>query len=158
MKIVRNMPHSGLIDENLPEIEQYLLRARLHIRGGMVRLEHGEISAGIAALYDALTYSLYWYYLTNDNLKPLLFIEDGKYRDEITLFSILLSDGIIDGKFSIREFNTLLEKALNIDLMEFNIYPFIQDFNHLMAQLKIIPFDESSLPKAESIPIGKCMN
>ena len=83
------MPHFGLIDEKLPEVEKCLLRARLHIRGGIIRLKNGEISAGVAALYDAFIYSLYWYFLSDNTLASLVFNERGKYKDEKTLYLIL---------------------------------------------------------------------
>jgi len=41
------MPHFGLINEKLSENEQYLMRARLHIRGGKIRLKLKQFSDGI---------------------------------------------------------------------------------------------------------------
>ena len=106
------MPHFGLIDEELPEIEQCLLRARLHIRGGKIRIEKGEISAGIAALYDAFIFSLYWYFLSDEMLKSYLFNGDGTYNDEEMLYLILLSHGRIDGTFDLTTFIKLTVKIM----------------------------------------------
>jgi hypothetical protein len=146
------MPHFGLIDEKLPEIEQCLLRARIHIRGGKERIKKGEISAGIAALYDAFIFSLYWYFLSDDMLKPLLFNGDGTYNDEEILYLILLSCGKIDGTFDLKGFLKLTIKAINNELNEVND-TFIQEFDSLMEQLKVLPYNENRLPQEQSITL-----
>ncbi|MFX0040925.1 MAG: hypothetical protein ACFFCY_13685 [Promethearchaeota archaeon] len=146
------MPHFGLIDEKLPEMEQCLLRARLHIRGGKKRIKKGEFSAGVAALYDAFIFSLYWYFLSDDMLKPLLFNGDGTYNDEEILYLILLSYGKIDGTFDLKGFLKLTIKAINNELNEVND-TFMQDFDSLMEQLKVLPYNENRLPQEQSITL-----
>jgi len=147
------MPHFGLIDEDLPEVEQCLLRARLHISGGKKRIERGEISAGIAALYDALIFSLYWYFLSDKLLKPLLYNGDGTFNDEEILYSILLSYGKIDGKFDFTGFLKLTVKALNKELNEFKYDTLINDFDKLMEQLKVVPYNDNSFPQEQLITL-----
>ncbi|MFX0030027.1 MAG: hypothetical protein ACFE8B_12515 [Candidatus Hermodarchaeota archaeon] len=147
------MPHFGLIDKKLPEIEQYLLRARLHIRGGKIRIEKGEISAGLAALYDAFIFALYWYFLSDEMLKPLLYNGDSAYKDEEILYLILLSYGRIDGSFDYERFLKLTVKALNTELDEIKYDSFINDFDSLMEQLQIIPYNENLLPQEQPITL-----
>ncbi|MFW9820366.1 MAG: hypothetical protein ACFFE5_12215 [Candidatus Thorarchaeota archaeon] len=145
------MPHFGLVDEKLPEIEQYLLRARLHIRSGKKRIEKGETSAGVAALYDAFIFSLYWYFLSDEMLKPFLFNGDGTYNDEELLYHILLIYGRINGTFNFERFLKLTVKAINNELDEINYDNFIEDFDALMEQLNVVPFDENTLSQEKHI-------
>jgi hypothetical protein len=147
------MPHFGLIDENLPEKEQYLLRARLHIRGGIIRIRRGDNEDGIAALYDAFIHSLYWFYLSDEKLRPLLTNEKGNYESEEELYTILLKNGKINGNFRLEQFKELLDKALTKKLENFNFESFFKNFEDLMTQLKIMPFNESDLPKGPSITL-----
>ncbi|MFX1553753.1 MAG: hypothetical protein ACFFBV_07475 [Promethearchaeota archaeon] len=149
------MPHFGLIDENLPKIEQCLLRARLHINAGKKRIEEGEISAGIAALYDALIFSLYWYFLSDKMLKPLLFNGNGTYEDEEILYSILLIYGRIDETFDFKRFLKLTVKAINNELKEFKDDTFIKDFDSLMEQLKVLPYNENTIPQEQLLTLKK---
>jgi hypothetical protein len=147
------MPHFGLIDENLPEKDQYLLRARLHIRGGKIRIRRGDIADGIAALYDAFIHSLYWFYLSDEEIKPLLRDERGNYKSEENLYAILLKKGKVNGKFRLEQFMGFLDKALINKLENFNFESFFINFEDLMTQLKIMPFNESDLPKGPSITL-----
>jgi hypothetical protein len=147
------MPHFGLIDEELPEIEQCLLRARLHIRGGKKRIKKGEFSAGIAALYDAFIFSLYWYFLSDKLLKPFLTNGDGTYNDEEILYSILLTYGRIDGTFDFKRFLRLTVKAIDNELKEFNDDTFMEDFDWLMEQLKVLPYNEAAIPQEQPITL-----
>ena len=147
------MPHFGLIDENLPEIEQYLLRARLHIRGGKIRIKKGEFSAGIAALYDAFIFSLYWYFISDKLLKPFLTNGDGTFNDEEVLYAILLSYGKIDGTFDLSRFLKLTVKAIDNELKEFKDDAFMEDFDRLMEQLAVLPYNENPLPQEQPITL-----
>lgn len=147
------MPHFGLIDENLPEKEQYLLRARLHIRGGIIRIRRGENEDGMAALYDAFIHSLYWFYLSDEKLKPLLTDQRGNFESEEKLYAILLRNGKVNGNFRLEQFMGLLDMALTNKLENFNFDSFFRNFEDLMTQLKIMPFDEKDLPKGPSITL-----
>ncbi len=141
------MPHFGLIDENLPELTKFLLRARLHVRGGKIRLERKRINDGIAALYDALIYALYWFFLKDDELEPLLYDTYGKYKDELDLYKILIALGKVDREFNIKSFIKLSESALNKEVKYFDQVQILLNYDHLMEQLGILPFDEELLPK-----------
>ena len=72
------MPHAGLMDEQaLGPVEGPRQRARLHIRGGKRRLRQGKISAGIAALYDALDGAMQSY-CDDQEKKAKLDIKEGE--------------------------------------------------------------------------------
>jgi hypothetical protein len=147
------MPHFGLIDECLPEAEQYLMRARLHIKGGKIRLQRNEFSSGIAALYDAFIFSLYWFFLSDPLLKPLLFNGDGSYKDESLLYSILLNRNKIDGSFDFKEFASISIRAIYSNLVNPPEKKLLDQFDHLLEELTIIPYDANLLPKEEAITL-----
>ncbi|MHA2473723.1 MAG: hypothetical protein ACXAES_10855 [Promethearchaeota archaeon] len=147
------MPHFGLIDESLPEAEQYLMRARLHIKGGKIRLQRKEFSAGIAALYDAFIFSLYWFFLSNPLIKPLLFCEDGSYKNESLLYSILLNRKKIDGTFNFKKFSNIATKAIYSKLNKPPEKYLIGQFDHLMEELTITPYNTNLLPDEEAITL-----
>ncbi|MFW9866896.1 MAG: hypothetical protein ACFFEN_12445 [Candidatus Thorarchaeota archaeon] len=147
------MPHFGLIDESLPDKEKYLLRARLHIRGGKIRLSQGDISAGIAALYDAIIYSLYWFFLSNKQLESFLYDEQGKYKHEKDLYLYLIEHRSIDGKFNMEKFSDITEEALNTNLFEFKANDLLEEYEGFMEQLKVLPYDENILPIDEPVTL-----
>jgi len=150
---IRNMPHFGLIDENLSEIEKLLLRARLHVRGGKIRIKLNRVSDGIAALYDAMIHAFYWFFLKDDELKPLLCDNHGNYKDEDHLYNILISLGKINRGFNMKTFLKLSEMALNNEVNDYDYKELLKNYNHLMEQLGVIPYDEEKLPKGTPITL-----
>ncbi|MHA1915949.1 MAG: hypothetical protein ACW986_09515 [Promethearchaeota archaeon] len=147
------MPHFGLIDESLSLEEQYLMRARLHIKGGKIRLQRKEFSAGIAALYDAFCFALYWVFLSDPTLKPLLFYEDRSYEDEDVLYSMLEKYGKVDGTFDIQSFTRVTIQGLEGKLLTTPEEKLLIQFDHLMEQLKVTPYDDTLLPKEHAITL-----
>lgn len=139
------MTHLGLIDEKLPEVDQCLLRARLYIRKGKKRIKKGEISTGIMVLYDAFIFSLYWYFLSDKMLKPLLINGNGTPNDEEHLYLILLSYGRISGTFDYDKFLKLTTKALNNKLNKPECEMIIKEFDSFMEELEVIPYNENNL-------------
>ncbi|MHA2071694.1 MAG: hypothetical protein ACW985_07905, partial [Candidatus Thorarchaeota archaeon] len=103
--------------------DEALSRAKLHILGGMDRLERGEIADAIAAFYDAFA-SAMWRYFVSDELRASLIIYKKDYlaRDR-TLFEVLKRSGIIDTSFSQSDFDyidgllndVLEERTVNFD-------------------------------------------
>jgi hypothetical protein len=141
------MPHFGLIDESLDPAEASLLRARLHVRGANIRLERGQIADAVAAFYDAFSTAMELHLLTGpDELKQV--------TDDRSAFMILRSVGIIDSSTPMEEFDLLedaLERAIEGDVQEINMTRFLNTIEPLLERLGIIPFDNSSLPQAESV-------
>jgi len=86
-------------------------------------------------------------------LKPLLFNDDGSFKDEEILYHILLSYGRIDGTFDLKNFLKLTIKAINNELNEFQDDSFIKDFDSLIEQLNILPYDENILPQEQPVTL-----
>lgn len=141
------MPHAGLMNERaLGPIEGPLQRARLHIRGGKRRLRQGKISAGIAALYDAMNGAMEWYVAAPDR-KRMLDIRNGDdLNDARTMYRVLVRSGIVDGAFDFDEFDRLLERALSEELREFDYAALLGGVEKIMTRLGVMPFDETKLP------------
>jgi hypothetical protein len=141
------MPHAGLMDERrLGPIEGPLQRARLHIRGGKRRLRQGKISAGIAAIYDALSGALQWYVASPGRLAALAIDPGADLNDDRTVFRTLVRSGVLDGRFDFDAFDRLTERALHEDLAGYDYRETLAGIESVMRQLGVMPFDESELP------------
>ena len=91
--------------------------------------------------------------LKNVQSGDTLSINDGTYNDEEVLYSILLSYGRIDGSFDFKRFLKLTVKAINNELQEFKDDTFMKDFDWLMEQLKVLPYNENMLPQEQPITL-----
>ena len=144
------MPHFGLIDESLQQADASLLRARLHVRGGQIRLSEGRKEDGVAALYDAMVHAMLRF-LDSDELKRNLQIaDDDNLNDDRTLFTILKKSGVIDSSLEVEDFDYLYQKmddAIEDTLTDFDEHQFMFRFNRIMTALGVIPFDDSDLPE-----------
>jgi hypothetical protein len=140
-----NVPHFGLMDETtMGKKEAALQRARLHIRGARRRLRQGKFAAGVATLYDALSFAMRWYVLSRGpSLKhdPTLNLEDTK-----AVFSLLVDAGVLRPSFEFDPFDRLLEEALSNELSDLDWQAWLERIEALMSQLGVMPFDEGSLP------------
>ena len=150
------MPHFGLIDDSLQLEDASLLRARLHVRGGRIRLEEGRMEDGVAALYDAVVYAMLRFF-DSDELRKDLQIDDGDdLNDDRTLFVILKKSKIIDSSVGLVDFEYLFQKmddAIEDHLTDFDQHQFMYRFNRIMTTLEAIPFDESDLPEGPAITL-----
>ncbi|MGY5855332.1 MAG: hypothetical protein RTS72_01945 [Candidatus Thorarchaeota archaeon] len=150
------MPHFGLIDDSLQLEDASLLRARLHVRGGRIRLEEGRMEDGVAALYDAVVYAMLRFF-DSDELRKDLQIDDGDdLNDDRTLFVILKKSKIIDSSVGLDDFEYLFQKmddAIEDHLTDFDQHQFMYRFNRIMTTLEAIPFDESDLPEGPAITL-----
>jgi len=144
------MPHDGLMDEKaLGPGMGSLMRARLHIRGGKRRLRQGKIAAGIVTLYDALEGAMQWYISSPERRGGLLIKDSDNLNDEKSVYSILHRSGIIDGSFDYEEFDMLVERALAEEISDYDYSQILREFETLMTQLRVMPFDEQELPKED---------
>ncbi len=144
------MPHFGLMDENALSAEQaFFQRARLHIRAGKRRLRQGKISAGIATLYDAFTSAMHWCIESPDRSKGLIIDKDDDLNNDSTLFSILRRSNAVDGRFDFESFRELTEKALEEEIRDYDYKKLLEEFEDIMTQLGVMPFDEEELPKED---------
>lgn len=141
------MPHAGLMDENVlgPEAGP-LMRAKLHIRSGKRRLEQGKISAGIVTLYDALLAAMDWFVASPERRNLLQITEDDNLRDEKNVFSVLIKSGVLDGKFDFEAFDSLIERAIQDEIVDYDYRELLGGIESIMRQLGVMPFNESQLP------------
>jgi hypothetical protein len=141
------MPHAGLMNERLMDaVEGPLLRARLHVRGGLRRLRQGKISAGIVTLYDALEAAMQAYIADPAAGASLSLLPGENLNDEKTLFRVLVRSHVLDRAFDFEAFDRLTEKALHEELPPFDYRMLVDGLEHAMIRLGVMPFDESSLP------------
>jgi hypothetical protein len=141
------MPHFGLMDETkLGPVAGPFQRSRLHLRAGKRRLRQGKISAGIVTLYDALTAAMESYAAASERTASLSIKPGEDLRNDKILYAVLVRSGVLDGHFDFEMFEQLMERALSDDLSVFDYGPLLAGLECVLTQLRIIPFDESSLP------------
>jgi hypothetical protein len=142
------MPHFGLMNtqDSFETEEGALLRARLHIRAGKRRLRQGKISAGILTLYDAFLFALRWYLASPGRKKALAPGDETDVKDEKQVFDLLRRAHIVTGDFDNDAFDLLVEKAAREEMPNYDYTATLRDFEELMTQLGVMPFDEDTLP------------
>jgi len=133
-------------EETLGPVEGPLQRARLHIRGGKRRLRQGKISAGIATLYDALNAAMQWYIAAPERKARLEIRKGENLNDDSVVYRVLVRAGVLDGSFDFEAFDRLTEKALYREMPDYDYRELFMSFEHVMAQLGVMPLDESQLP------------
>jgi len=85
--------------------------------------------------------------LTLNHRRPPVSKEGENTADDRQLFRILRRGGYIDTHFDYDAFTDFVYRALEKDLpRSFPFEPLLRDIEMLMAQLGVMPFDESSLP------------
>ena len=98
-------------------------------------------------------------FVLSPDLKKELYLTDDDFSnlnldDYLALFSILRRSGIIDDTYASNDFEDISAIAYNaIDgkLNDFNEVMYVSKIEHLLTQLRILPFEESELPQGESI-------
>jgi len=143
------MPHAGLIPSDIPEEEELLLRAKLHVRGGRIRQQRGENADAIAAFYDALVSALLRFFVS-DKLRAVheLPLPDDN-SDEMEHLQILSEHNVIDADFGPIELEKLME-MLNrgfagkpVESLE---DAFVGKYESIMTQLEVLPILDEELP------------
>jgi len=133
-------------EESFRTPEGALLRARLHIRAGRRRLRQGKVSAGIVTLYDALIFGLRWYLMVPERRKALGISESLDLTDEKVMLRALESAGVLDNSFDLAAFDKLVDKAAYEEMPDYDYRPMLSQFESLMTQIEVMPFDEAALP------------
>ena len=133
----------------LGPVEGPLLRARLHIRGGKRRLRQGKWSAGIAALYDALSAAMEWYAAVPERRRNLVVRPGDDLNSDRDLYCILVRSGVLDGSFDFYAFDRLTDRALGEDIDVLDPVPVVTGLESVMTLLGVLPFDEARLPKED---------
>ncbi|HXY53443.1 MAG TPA: hypothetical protein VEM40_02090 [Nitrospirota bacterium] len=121
-------------------------RARLHMRSGKRRLREGKISAGIVTLYDALLGAMESYVNSPENRRHIVITAGDDLRSDKTLYAVLVRSGILDGAFDFEAFSRLTETALEEEMPSYDYHDVLNGIEQIMAQLGVMPFDESKLP------------
>ena len=140
------MPHFGLMDSGALGPERAALqRARLHLRGGKRRLRQGRVSAGIVALYDALTSAMDWFCASPERYQRLHVARQG-FPDDRAQYAALVLAEILDGGFDFDRFARVLERALEAELPPAAASGILEGVESVLTQLGVLPFDEGELP------------
>lgn len=130
------MPHTGIIDETLDGEQELLMRARLHMKGGLDRFSQGMTADAIAAFYDAVSSAMQRYIIINDILT-----NDVDISKDFELFKILLRLGVFNDSTTLDDFDFLdqtLEDAFENGLETFDETSFLEICESLLIQLGII--------------------
>ncbi len=136
------MPHFGLMDESsMSPSDAELLRTRLHIRAARRRIREGKSSTGLATLFDALLSALRWYALSGHAGPPGL-----NPDDERSVYDALVLSGRLDGRLDFDSFNRMAEAAVNKKPRDYGITEILREFESVMVELGVMPFDEEALP------------
>jgi hypothetical protein len=122
-----------------------LQRARLHLRGGKRRLRQGKTSAGIVAIYDALTSAMEWYCASPDRCSRLPGAPTASLDDR-SLYDTLVRAGILSGDCDFDLFDRVVDRALESETASKDASGFVRGVESVLAQLGVLPFDENDLP------------
>jgi len=122
-----------------------LERARLHVRGARRRLRQGKASAGLAALYDALTSAMDWY-LAAPERRAGVGARPGELREETGAWAALVRAGVLGATLDFGAFRALVLRGLDEELPPSAGTPFVPAVEAELERLGVLPFDEASLP------------
>ena len=139
-------PHFGLMDsEALGPERAALQRARLHLRGGRRRLRQGKTSAGVVAIYDALTSAMEWFCASPDRRSRMRSAPEA-FPDDRSLYAALVSAGILNGDFDFDLFNLIVDRALVSEIASDDASGILGGVESVFTQLGVLPFDDEELP------------
>jgi len=133
-------------EDELGPLEGPLMRAKLHIRGGMRRLFQGKIPMGIITLYDALNSAIQWYIAEPERLNALRILEGENMKNDKTVYEVLTRSKVLDGGLDYAEFEKLVDTALTEEMTGYDYSEFLKSLESVMIQLGVMPFDEDALP------------
>ena len=131
--------------ESLGPERAALQRSRLHLRSARRRLRQGKISAGLAALYDSLTCGMDWF-LASPGSRARAGLSAPTPRDDGPTFSLLVRAGVLGGGFDFDDFQRLVYRGLDEALPDVDHAAVLSGVEATLAQLGVLPFDESELP------------
>ncbi|TXT55879.1 MAG: hypothetical protein BAJATHORv1_30262 [Candidatus Thorarchaeota archaeon] len=142
------MPHFGLIPHGLSPKEELMFRAKLHVRGGRIRYERGEIPDAIAAFYDSFISAMRSKAMDHSDK-----IDDSD--DEKELFNFLREKGIINSftEDDFESFQDLLDRAFRNVVVSQELGNFLDTFNRVMSELGVIPIKDGELPEEQSVTL-----
>ena len=145
------MPHTGNIDETLVGEQELLMRAKLHVKGGLNRFSQGMTADAIAAFYDAISSAMQRYVIL-DGVNHKLIRHDDDVSNDGLLFKVLLRSGIFDDGTTQEDFEFIeqtLEDAFEDQLETFDETSFLEKTISLLNQLGVIS-DDMDISSASS--------
>ena len=122
-----------------------LQRARLHLRGGKRRLRQGRVSAGIAALYDALTSAMEWFCASPERCARVPGARE-QSLDDRALYAALVRAAVLDGALDFDHVDRVLARALEAEIPAADAAGVSEGVEAILTQLGVLPFDEGELP------------
>ena len=137
------IPHTGVIDEALYGEQELLMRARLHVRGGLDRFSQGMTADAIAAIYDSISSAMQRFVIL-DGVDYHLIRNDDDVSDDETLFRVLLRSDIFDDATTQEDYDFIeqtLEDAFEDQLETFDETSFLEITISLLNQLGIVSDD-----------------
>ena len=153
---MRIMPHFGLIKEGIAPDEEALIRAKLHMRSGDIRMRKGELSDAIASYYDAFSSAMLRFFVS-DVLRKKYFLPDSvDITDDHALFLILKEKGVINDSFTdvhFHQIETLLEAAFEGWVEKCDYHTVLTRLDSVMKQLDIIPILPGEVPDENSVTL-----
>ncbi|MHA1908515.1 MAG: hypothetical protein ACW98Y_14535 [Candidatus Thorarchaeota archaeon] len=144
------MPHFGLIEEDMVPEAEVLLRAKLHMRGGDIRMKRGELADAIASYYDAFSSAILRFYLSDRLRKEYNLPDLSDITDDHAVFLALKANGVIDDTFTDINFHqteTLLDAAFAGWAENYDYQSVIDRLVNVMNQLKVLPIIPGELPE-----------
>lgn len=130
------MPHTGIIDETLDGEQELLMRAKLHVKGGLDRFSQGMTTDAIAAFYDAISSAMQRCIIVRE-----IPTSDVDISKDCDLFKLLLKSGVFNDSTTLEDFEFIeqtLGDALENQLQTFDETSFLEISESLLIQLEII--------------------
>ncbi len=87
-----------------------------------------------------------WYIASADRKSLLQIKEDDNMKDEKVVYAVMVRSGVLDGKFDFGTFDSLIEKAINDEMADYDYTEILIGIESVMMQLGVMPFDEAELP------------
>jgi hypothetical protein len=137
---MKDMPHTGVIDETLEGEERLLSRAKIHVEGSLHRFSRGETADAIAAMYDAISSAMQRIVILDGAEYNLIRDASDDVSDDVTLFRVLLKSGLFDETTTQEDFDFIeqtLDDVLEEKLESFDETSFLEISMSLLNQLGI---------------------
>jgi hypothetical protein len=97
-------------------------------------------------LYDALSAAMQWYIASPEREQSVKVNEGEDIRDDETAYRVLVRSKVLDGSFDYQAFDSLVVRALNEELADYDYHQVLKGIESVMTQLGVMPFDEAGLP------------
>ena len=134
---------STKVDQAL-EANAALMRAHVHLRGGIQAGQGPASAAGITALYDAVLLGMRQYIARHEECAS--FVENTDPWDAAALYHALVRAGVFDDPLRFNRFSLIVERMLWQESFAFDIDSALAEGETMLLNLGVIPLHESPLP------------